>query len=298
VKAKRLLAGSKVALASALALSARGWPDFESSYDSQVIGLWRIIDDGAARNQRRRLFGREIRFENAEAARRPRAFQIDVGAVLEQDVEHRQVLRRAMDGAAVEPADGRVDGRADLGILREQLTDEEILFFCFLLIVAGNETTRQGIALGTLALAQHPDEYAKLRADRSLVPSAVEELLRYSSPVWFFRRTSTANTQLRGVDIAAGDRVTVWFAAANRDPEHYPDPHRFDVGRNPADSLTFGRGGPHHCLGAHLARLEMRVYVEELLERVERVEVTGPPRRLRSNFTNGLGSLPVRLHLG
>jgi cytochrome P450 len=167
-----------------------------------------------------------------------------------------------------------------------------------LLIVAGNETTRQGIALGTLALAQHPDEYARLREDRALVRSAVEELLRYSSPVWFFRRTATTDTQVSGVDIAAGDRVTVWFAAANRDPEHYREPHRFDVARNPADSLTFGRGGPHHCLGAHLARLETRVYLEELLERVERVEVTGQARRLRSNFTNGLKCLPVRFLRG
>jgi cytochrome P450 len=167
-----------------------------------------------------------------------------------------------------------------------------------LLIVAGNETTRQGIALGTLALAQHPDEYERVRADRSLIPSAVEELLRYSSPVWFFRRTAKIDTEVRGVQIAAGERVTVWFAAANRDPEHYPDPHRFDVTRNPADSLTFGRGGPHHCLGAHLARLETRIYLEELVERVERIELAGEPRRLRSNFTNGLKRLPVRFHRG
>jgi cytochrome P450 len=179
-----------------------------------------------------------------------------------------------------------------------QLSERDLDNTFALLIVAGNETTRQGIALGTLALAQHPDEYARLRADRSLVPSAVEELLRYSSPVWFFRRTATTDIQLRDVDIAEGDRVTVWFAAANRDPEHYPNPHRFDVARNPADSLTFGRGGPHHCLGAHLARLETRVYLEELLERVDRIELTGPPRRLRSNFTNGLKRLPVRFHRG
>jgi cytochrome P450 len=167
-----------------------------------------------------------------------------------------------------------------------------------LLIVAGNETTRQALALGTLALAQNPDEFARLRGDRELVPSAVEEILRYSSPVWFFRRTATVDTQLRGVDIAAGDRVTVWFAAANRDPEHYPDPHRFDVSRNPTDTLTFGRGGPHHCLGAHLARLELRVYLEELMQRVSSVELTGEPRRHRSNFTNGLTRLPVRFHRG
>ncbi len=167
-----------------------------------------------------------------------------------------------------------------------------------LLIVAGNETTRQALALGTLALAQNPDEFARLRENRELVPSAVEEMLRYSSPVWFFRRTATVDTQLRGVDIAAGDRVTVWFAAANRDPDHYRDPHRFDVSRNPSDTLTFGRGGPHHCLGAHLARLELRVYLEELVRRVSCVELTGEPRRQRSNFTNGFTRLPIRFDRG
>jgi cytochrome P450 len=174
------------------------------------------------------------------------------------------------------------------------LTERDLDNMFALLIVAGNETTRQAIALGTLALAQHPDQYAALRADPELVPSAAEELLRYSSPVWFFRRTATRDVEVRGVPIAAGDRVTVWFAAANRDPWHYPDPHRLDLKRNPTDSLTFGRGGPHHCLGAHLARLEVRVYLEELVRRVESIEPAGEPRRLRSNFTNGLKRLPIR----
>ena len=167
-----------------------------------------------------------------------------------------------------------------------------------LLIVAGNETTRQAIALGTLALARNPEEYARVRADRELVASAVEEICRYTSPVWWFRRTAVAETELRGVQIAEGDRVVVWFAAANRDPDHYPDPHRFDVARNPTDTLTFGRGGPHHCLGAHLARLELRVYLEQLVDRVTAVELAGEPRRLRSNFTNGLKRLPVRFRRG
>ncbi|MBV9422551.1 MAG: cytochrome P450 [Solirubrobacterales bacterium] len=162
-----------------------------------------------------------------------------------------------------------------------------------LLIVAGNETTRQAISLGTLALARNPDQYARLRADPTLIPSAVEELLRYSSPVWFFRRTATKAVTVRSTEIAAGDKVVVWFAAANRDPEHYPDPHRLDIGRNPTDQLTFGRGGPHHCLGAHLARLEVRVYLEELVSRVARIELAGDPVRLRSNFANGLRHLPI-----
>ncbi|HWE07879.1 MAG TPA: cytochrome P450 [Solirubrobacteraceae bacterium] len=164
-----------------------------------------------------------------------------------------------------------------------------------LLIVAGNETTRQGIALGTLALAQNPEQYARVRAQPELIGSAVEEMLRYASPVWWFRRTATRAVQIRGQEIAAGDKVVVWFAAANRDPDHYPDPHRFDVTRNPTDQLTFGRGGPHHCLGVHLARLETRVYLEELVRRVPVIELAGAPVRHRSNFTNGLKRLPVRM---
>jgi cytochrome P450 len=186
-------------------------------------------------------------------------------------------------------ATGQVDGRP------LSATDLDNTFA--LLVVAGNETTRQAIALGTLALAEHPGEYARLLSDPGLIPSAVEELLRFSSPVWFFRRTATTPASIRGVDIAEGDRVTVWFAAGNRDPGRYPDPHRLDVGRNPADNLAFGRGGPHFCLGAHLAKLELRVYLEELVARVRRIELAGEPERLRSNFTNGLKRLPVRVEL-
>ena len=178
------------------------------------------------------------------------------------------------------------------------LSDHDLDNMFALLIVAGNETTRQAIALGTLALATHPDQYARLREDRSLIASATEELLRYSSPVWFFRRTTTRPVRVREVSIGAGEKVVVWFAAANRDPDHYPDPHRFDVARNPTDQLTFGRGGPHHCLGVHLARLEVRVFLEELVSRVAALELAGEPQRHRSNFTNGLTRLPVRVRLG
>jgi cytochrome P450 len=173
------------------------------------------------------------------------------------------------------------------------LDERELDNMFALLVVAGNETTRQAIALSTLALARHPESYRQLREHRDLIPSAVDELLRFCPPVWFFRRTATAATQIRGVAIAAGDKVTVWFAAGNRDPDHYPDPHRLDLARNPADHLSFGRGGPHVCLGAHLARMELRVYLEELVERVAEVRVTGPAPRLRSNFSNGLKRLPV-----
>jgi cytochrome P450 len=180
----------------------------------------------------------------------------------------------------------------------QPLTPRELDNMFALMIVAGNETTRQAIALGTMALAEHPDQYEQVRADRSLIDSAVDELLRFSSPVWFFRRTATTDVTLGGRRIAAGDKVVVWFSAANRDPDHYPEPHRLDVTRAPSDHLTFGRGGPHHCLGAHLAKLELKVYLEEFTARVKRVELTGRPERLRSNFTNGLKCLPVRVELG
>ncbi|MBV9536430.1 MAG: cytochrome P450 [Solirubrobacterales bacterium] len=180
-----------------------------------------------------------------------------------------------------------IDGRS--------LSERELDNMFALLIVAGNETTRQAIALGTLALAQNPEQYELLRARPELAGSATEELLRFSSPVWYFRRTARTPAEIRGVEIAAGDKVVVWFAAANRDPDHYPEPHRLDVTRNPADNLTFGRGGPHHCLGAHLARLELRVYLEELAGRVVRLDLRDEPVRLRSNFTSGLKRLPMRL---
>ncbi len=166
-----------------------------------------------------------------------------------------------------------------------------------LLVVAGNETTRQAIASGLLAFCQHPDQWELLRGELELVPSAVEEVLRYSHPVWHFRRTATQDTEIRGIPIAAGDKVVVWFAAANRDPDAFPDPHRFDIRRAPNEHATFGRTGPHICLGAHLARFELTVLLEELVPRVERIELAGEPRRLRSNFTNGLKHLPLRFEL-
>jgi cytochrome P450 len=182
-------------------------------------------------------------------------------------------------------ANGTVDDRP--------LDERELDNMFALMIVAGNETTRQSIALSTLALARDPEAYRRLREDPALMESAVEELLRFCPPVWFFRRTATAATTIRGVEIAAGDKVTVWFAAANRDADHYPDPHRLDLARNPADNLTFGRGGPHVCLGQHLAKMELRVYLEELVTRVATLSVPDPPPRLRSNFSNGLKRLEV-----
>jgi cytochrome P450 len=166
-----------------------------------------------------------------------------------------------------------------------------------ILVVAGNETTRQAIASGLLAFARNPDQWQLLRDEPLRLPAAVEEVLRISHPVWHFRRTARAATELHGQRIEGGDKVVVWYAAANHDPDVFPDPHRFDISREPNEHATFGRVGPHFCLGAHLARLELTVLLEELVPRVESIELAGEPRRLRSNFTNGLKHLPLRVHL-
>jgi cytochrome P450 len=193
------------------------------------------------------------------------------------------------------PTDDLVSRLVHAEVDGERLTDTEYCNFFELFIFAGNETTRTGILQGTLALLEHPEEFERLAANPSLMPTAVDEILRYGTPIIYFRRTATRDTEIRGVPIRAGDRVALWYLAANFDEEVFADPHRFDVGRQPNPHVTFGRGGPHFCLGSFLARLEIRVLLEEILARNVRFELTGRPVRLSSNFVNGFKSLPVRV---
>lgn len=174
---------------------------------------------------------------------------------------------------------------------RVSLAEFENLFWLF--SVAGNETLRNGLPGGMLALVSHPAQYQRLLADRSLLPGAVEEMLRWWTPVMHFRRTAVADTRLSDVDIRAGDKVVVWFSAANRDSTVFPDPDSFDITRTPNDHLTFGHG-PHFCLGAQLARVQMRAMFGAVLDLLGEVELAGDPVRLRSNFQNGLKRLPIR----
>ena len=175
----------------------------------------------------------------------------------------------------------------------ERLSDMEFDLFFELLAVAGNETTRNLISHGMLALLENPGERDKLLADPDLLPSAVDEMLRFASPVMYMRRTSRADTQVRDQTIKAGDKVALWYIAANHDPDLFEDPHRFDVTRDSSDHQAFGGGGPHFCLGTHLAKLEIRVMFEEILARVPKMELTGNVERLRSNFINGIKHMPV-----
>lgn len=176
----------------------------------------------------------------------------------------------------------------------QYLTELEFDLFFILLTVAGNETTRNSISSGMLALMEHPEQRERLIADPSLMDTAVEEIVRWASPLIYFRRTATRDTELRGREIRAGQKVAMYYPSANRDEEVFPDGDVFDVGRSPNEHLGFGGGGNHFCLGANLARLEIKVMFSTLLERLPDMQPAGPARRLRSNFINGIKELPVR----
>jgi cholest-4-en-3-one 26-monooxygenase len=175
----------------------------------------------------------------------------------------------------------------------DRLSDVELNLFFVTLVVAGNETTRNLINHATLALLDHPDQAERLRQDPSLWDTAVEEMLRWGTSITNFRRTATRETELRGRPIAEGDKVVLYYTSANRDEEVFEDPHRFDVGRTPNDHVTFGGGGVHFCLGANLARAEIRAIMRQLVERLPDLRLAGEARRLRSDFVNGIKTMPV-----
>jgi cytochrome P450 len=177
----------------------------------------------------------------------------------------------------------------------QSLTKSEFDNFFSLLVVAGNETTRHSITLGMLALMENRDQMRRLAEDPSLMPTAVEEMLRYGSPTMQFRRTATQDVELGGQQVREDDKVVVWYISANRDEDVFPDPDRFDITRQPNPEVAFGSGGPHFCLGAPLARMEIRVMFEELLPRLKGIEPTASISRLRSNFINGVKHMPVRV---
>jgi cytochrome P450 len=176
----------------------------------------------------------------------------------------------------------------------EQVDQQTFAGLFVQIAIAGNETTRSTLAGGMLELMQRPAEYARLDADRSLIPSAVEEFLRWLTPVHYFRRTATRDTVLGGASIRAGDRVVMMYASANRDEDVFAEPEAFDIGRNPNPHLAFGFG-EHFCLGAALGRLEARVFLEAFFERFAGIELTGEPARMRSNELNAWKKIPVRL---
>jgi cytochrome P450 len=175
----------------------------------------------------------------------------------------------------------------------ERLSASEFGSFFILLVAAGNETTRNAISHGMKALTDVPDQRRFWWEDfHARARNAVEEIVRWATPVISFRRTVSADTQIRGVPIKAGDKVVYWYNSGNRDEEHFEDPQRFDLSRYPNVHIGFGAGGPHFCLGASLARREISVMFEEICRRLPDLEVTGPPAMLQSNFIHGIKSMP------
>jgi cytochrome P450 len=199
--------------------------------------------------------------------------------------------RRLYDERRQEPRDDIATQLVQAG-----LDQRELDVYFVLLATAGNETTRHTISHGLLTLLEHPDQLERLRSDpEGLGKTATEEMLRWATPVHHFRRTAAADAELGGREIHAGDKVTTWFVSGNRDETVFEDPDHFDVARSPNPHMTFGPGGVHHCLGAHLAKLEIRITFEEIMRRGVWFELTGTPERLRSNFFNGVKRVPVRV---
>jgi cytochrome P450 len=213
---------------------------------------------------------------------------LEAGATLAGLLNELAVLRRT------NPTDDLLSALVNTEVDGEQLSGDELASFFILLSVAGHETTRTALSHGITHLSQHPDQRALLLADMDKVmPSAVEEIVRYSSPVVWMRRTVTQDTVLSGHEFHTGDKVIMYYGSANRDEAVFADPDVFDVTRDPNPHVGFGGPGPHFCLGAHLARREITLMLRELYTRLPDLELAGPPEQLRSNFINGVKRLPV-----
>jgi len=192
-----------------------------------------------------------------------------------------------------DPRDDIVTKLINAEVAGDSLSELEFDMFMLLLTVAGNETTRNTTAWGMWALMQHPEQYAALCANPDMLNPAIEEILRWASPVYHFRRTALADTEIHGQPVAKGDKVVMWHISANRDEQVFDDPYTFDITRDPNEHVAFGGGGPHFCLGANLARMELRLIFSEILSRIPDMKIAGEPQILRSNFIGGVKHLPV-----
>ena len=210
-----------------------------------------------------------------------------------------EVFEYADRQRALRDADPQDDVIGALTVAQSEgiLSEQDFHNYFGVLMIAGNETTRHTISHGMLALMEHPEQLKLLQEEPERIPRATEEILRWATPVHHFRRTASRDVELRGAEIKRGDKVVTWYTSANRDEEMFPDPYTFDVTRTPNDHITFGPGGPHFCLGAHLARLETKILFQELLPRLKSIELTAPVERIRSNFVNGIKRMPVRVEL-
>jgi cytochrome P450 len=283
---------------------AKGRFDFvtDVSADFPINVLARLLDVPPEDNQKLIDWGNRIIGHtdpdyadvllHSEESERYRDLPFRSPASLEVFEYGRELARQRRGGAGTDLISRLVNTTPRDGV---PLSPQDFDNYFLLLVVAGNETTRHTISHSMLALIQHPEQLARLQEDPSLIPVAVEEFLRWASPVYHFRRTATCDVELGGKRIRQGDKVVMWFASGNRDEEVFGNPYDFDVTRTDNDHVTFGKGSPHLCLGNLLARTEIRIMFEELIPRLADIRLAGEVPRVRSNFVNGIKKLPVEV---
>ena len=216
-----------------------------------------------------------------------------IEAILGAGFELAQLVQELGRERSRNPTEDLTSALVNAEVEGDRLTEQELGSFFVLLVVAGNETTRNAISHGMKALCDSPEQRAIWQRDfERVAPTAVEEIVRWATPVIHFRRTATRDTEVRGQKIAAGDKVVLWYNSANRDEDVFRDPFRFDVLRQPNEHVGFGGPGPHFCLGAHLARREITVMFDEIRRRLPNLQITGEPALLESSFINGIKRMP------
>jgi cytochrome P450 len=270
------------------AVAPRGRCDFVADVSGELPSLLIAELMGIPPGDGRRLYQLTERMHQTEAP-------ADAQAAVVEMLGYAAGVRAAK---RAQPGDDIASVLLAAEIEGERLSDFEFDLFFLLLINAGGDTTRNLVASGMLALLAHPEQLAALRAERALLPSAIEEMLRFVPPVVQFRRTATADVEMRGQKIRAGEKVVIYYPSANRDEEVFAEPDRFDIRRSPNPHLAFGGGGAHYCLGANLARLEIRCLFDAVLDRLHDLELAGPVERLHSWFIDGPRRMPVRFRAG
>lgn len=276
----------------------KGEADFVEEFAAPLPMLVICEMMGVPDEDRRRVYevgNSMVGFDDPElqADGKPRSMETGHQGMIEMFMYAAKLREKALSHPGNDLATGLVNAELD----GHKLTPEEFNFFFMLLLIAGNETTRTVTTNGMISLLENPGEWRALKQDLSLVDSAVEEILRFSPAVHSFRRTATRDAEIRGVRIRENDKVILWYPSANRDEAVFEDADRFDIRRNPNDHVAFGYG-EHYCLGANLARMELQEIFRGIASRVDDLEMTEPPRRLRSNFINGVKEMRVRFRPG
>ena len=270
-------------------IAARGQADFVTDI-AAPLPLWVICElVGAPVEDRGRIF----ELSNLLIGSADPEFQVEPGAQQNAAAEVYAYGAQLAERRRANPADDIVTKLLQPNDSGEALTSDEFDLFFLLLTVAGNETTRNAASGGMLALFEHPQQWQRLVDQPDLIPTAAEEIVRWVSPVNLFRRTAISDTELGGTQIAAGDKVVVFYTSANRDAAVFGGADQLDVGRDPNPHVGFGGGGPHFCLGRHLAAMELRILLQALTERMPGIRLDGEASRLRSNFINGIKHMPV-----